>query len=180
MDKAFDRFMHRFGLPVSRMAASSKSIEKYRGKLPDQLLQYWEKYGFCGFKDGLFWIVNPDDYEDALDAWIGDTPAMEEDAYYVIARSAFGALYLWGKKTGYKYKVNSSIGWIIDMGDSSEKIAIEGENKVLGSFFYCQQPKYTDEVDQNDLALFDRCIEKIRPAQRRRMLWLCPGLICRW
>jgi hypothetical protein len=72
------------------------SIERYRGKLPDQLLAYWEENGWCGYADGLFWTVNPQDYEAALEAWIGDTPLMEEDSYYVIARSAFGDLYLFG------------------------------------------------------------------------------------
>ena len=62
------------------------------------------------------------------------------------------------------------------MGDSSEKIAIEGENKVLGSFFYCQQPKYTDEVDQNDLALFDRCIEKFGPLNEDECFGFVPAL----
>ena len=35
-----------------------------------------------------------------VQAWIGDTPFMEQDAYHVIARSAFGKLYLWGEETG--------------------------------------------------------------------------------
>jgi hypothetical protein len=81
------------------------TIARYRGKLPDQLLAYWEEYGWCGYGDGLFWTVSPQEYEPVLDAWIGETPFMEQDAYHVIARSAFGLLYLWGEKTGGTLRV---------------------------------------------------------------------------
>ncbi|WP_369586526.1 GAD-like domain-containing protein [Kingella oralis] len=45
-------------------------INKYRGKLPDRLLEYWQEYGFCHFADGLFWLTNPEDYEDILAEWL--------------------------------------------------------------------------------------------------------------
>lgn len=40
-----------------------------------------------------------------MEAWIGDTPFMEQDAYHIIARSAFGELYFWGEKTGNSLEV---------------------------------------------------------------------------
>ena len=100
MDEDFALFLTHFGPAIDRRYVPPSTIDRYRGKLPDQLLAYWEEYGWCGYADGLFWTVNPQEYEPALEAWIGDTPFMEQDAYHVIARSAFGKLYLWGEESG--------------------------------------------------------------------------------
>jgi hypothetical protein len=105
MDENFAGFLEDMGPAFDKHYVPTSSIERYRGKLPDQLLQYWDEYGWCGYADGLFWTVNPHEYEPALEAWIGDTPFMERDAYHVIARSAFGDLYCWGEKTGFTLRV---------------------------------------------------------------------------
>jgi hypothetical protein len=49
---------------------------------------------------GLFWTVGPQEYDPVLNAWIGNTPLMQEDTFHIIARSSFGDLYLWGEKSG--------------------------------------------------------------------------------
>ena len=100
MDENFEYFLERMGPAIDQRQVPSSSIEHYRGKLPDQLLAYWEEHGWCGYADGLFWTVNPQDYEPILEAWIGETAFMERDAYHVIARGAFGKLHLWGETTG--------------------------------------------------------------------------------
>ncbi|WP_416885664.1 GAD-like domain-containing protein, partial [Marinospirillum sp.] len=89
-----------FGPAMQSKVVPADKIARFRGKLPDKLLEYWQTYGWCGYAKGLFWTVDPDEWEPALEAWIGDTPFMEQDEYYVIARSAFGELYLWGRESG--------------------------------------------------------------------------------
>ncbi|WPU31302.1 GAD-like domain-containing protein [Pseudoalteromonas piscicida] len=32
------------------------------------MLEYWQKYGFCGWGNGIFWTVNPSEYSDVLKA----------------------------------------------------------------------------------------------------------------
>lgn len=105
MDEDFAEFLSEFGPAIERRDVPQSSIERYRGKLPNQLISYWEEHGWCGYADGLFWTVDPDEYDPVLEAWIGDTPFMEQDAYHIIARSAFGELYLWGEKTGNSLKI---------------------------------------------------------------------------
>lgn len=100
MDEDFAGFLEDFGPAIDKRHVPQSSIDRYRGKLPDQLLAYWQEHGWCGYADGLFWTVNPHEYEPVLEAWIGDTKFMEKDAYHIIARSAFGGLYFWGEKTG--------------------------------------------------------------------------------
>ncbi|WP_426344644.1 GAD-like domain-containing protein [Pseudoduganella sp. R-32] len=105
MDDDFEFFLAQMGPAIERRRVSTASMARFRGKLPEQLLAYWEQHGWCGYADGLFWTVDPQEYEPVLEAWIGDTPFMEKDAYHIIARSAFGKLYFWGERTGDSLKV---------------------------------------------------------------------------
>ncbi|WP_426170931.1 GAD-like domain-containing protein [Pseudoduganella sp. R-34] len=99
MDEHFELFLEEMGPAIDKRPVPPSSIERFRGKLPSQLLAYWEEHGWCGYADGLFWTVDPQEYEPVLDAWIGDTEFIERDAYHIIARSAFGGLYFWGERT---------------------------------------------------------------------------------
>ena len=99
MDEYFELFLEEMGPAIDKRSVPPSSIERFRGKLPDQLLANWEAHGWCGYADGLFWTVDPQEYEPVLDAWIGDTEFIERDAYHIIARSAFGELYFWGERT---------------------------------------------------------------------------------
>jgi hypothetical protein len=113
MDEDFEYFLEKMGPAFDRQYVPHSTIDRYKGKLPDQLLTYWKEYGWCGYADGLFWTVNPQDYEPVLEAWIGDTPFMGKDSYHIIARGAFGDLYLWGEKTGHTLTISPLISLAI-------------------------------------------------------------------
>jgi len=51
MDEEFEYFYmdNGFGPPIVMQLVPSEKSEKFRGKLPDQLLKYWELYGWCGY-----------------------------------------------------------------------------------------------------------------------------------
>lgn len=99
-DKLFSFFISQFGEATSQANVPDETVAKFQGVLPDQLLSYWKSEGWCGYRHGLFWTVNPDDYADVLDMWLEDTPFEEIDSYHVIARTAFGKLFAWGERTG--------------------------------------------------------------------------------
>jgi hypothetical protein len=83
------------------------SIDRYNGKLPALLLAYWKEHGWCGFGEGIFWLVNPQEYEGVVSSWIEGTLLEHRDTYHLIARSAFGDLYLWGENSGFSVKITS-------------------------------------------------------------------------
>ena len=41
-------------------------IEKYKDKIPNELLEIWQDYGFGTFANGYIKVVNPDDYVEIL------------------------------------------------------------------------------------------------------------------
>lgn len=107
MDEDFDFFLSTFGPGYDRRYVPPSTIDRYRGKLPDQLLTYWETYGWCGYAEGAFWTVNPQEYESVVGEWLKGRKLGGGDVYHVIARSAFGTLYLWGEQSGYSLKISS-------------------------------------------------------------------------
>ena len=86
-DEDFEIFIDTFGEATQRVEVPTSSIEKCRGKLPDQLLKYRQQEGWCAYANGLFWTVDPDEYEDLLDEWLENTQLEQLDAFHVIARS---------------------------------------------------------------------------------------------
>jgi hypothetical protein len=63
VDEDFEYFLEKMGPAFDRRDVPSSTLDRYRGKLPDQLLAYWEEHGWCGYADGLFWTVDPEEYE---------------------------------------------------------------------------------------------------------------------
>ena len=99
-DEDFEYFISKFGEAFHRRDVPEDVIERFRGRLPDRLLGYWQNEGWCGYADGRFWTVNPEDYEDLLDFWLEGSGLERVDRFHVVARTAFGKLYLCGESCG--------------------------------------------------------------------------------
>ena len=156
------------GPAVHKRCVPAQSVERFRGKLPDQLLAYWEEHGWCGYADGLFWTVDPQEYEPVLEAWIGDTPFMEKDAYHIIARSAFGELYFWGENTFESLKIFAPGSYCFSRKSMFQADQVE---HGLRSFFGKRNRKENDFSD-----LFVSASEKLGPLKHDEMYGFVPAL----
>jgi hypothetical protein len=169
MDEFFSIFLDTFGGPVDRREVPTSSIERYKGKLPNQLLEYWDEHGWCGYGDGIFWIVNPQEYEGALASWIEGTTLEQRDTYHVIARSAFGDLYLWGEKTGSSLRIISVLSrCVID----NFEIASEEMDRELQNFLLSTEVEYNDFDD-----LFQPAKKKLGTLRHDEMYGFVPALM---
>ncbi|WP_246616302.1 GAD-like domain-containing protein [Shewanella sairae] len=139
-------FLSKFGAPTDVVAATSEQVESYRGILPDRLLEYWQQLGFSGFQNGLFWITNPAEFEDVLESFLEGTEFADYDNYHVIARSAYGELYLWGEKTGYSLSIIPHLNWIKTNKGSEGDIANSKANEAIQHFFAIRKVKTIDEL----------------------------------
>jgi len=161
MDEDFAYFLEKMGPSVDRRYVPPSTIDRYRGKLPDQLLTYWEEHGWCGYADGLFWTVDPQEYEPVLEAWIGDTPFMEQDAYHIIGRSAFGKLIFWGEKTGESLLILPWDALAFPSNGSAEYIAKGHANEAVSWFFAGLRRKDFDLDDDGQSPLFAPALKKL-------------------
>ncbi|MBV7476828.1 GAD-like domain-containing protein [Pseudomonas sp. PDM31] len=169
MDEVFSIFLDTFGSPVDRQEVPASSIERYRDKLPNQLLEYWAEHGWCGYGDGIFWIVNPQEYDGVVASWLGGTTFEDRDAYHLIARSAFGDLYLWGEKTGASLKITSVLSrCIID----NFEIASDEMDRELQNFLLSTEVEYNDFED-----LFQPAKKKLGTLRHDEMYGFVPALM---
>jgi len=177
MDKYFAYFFkdEAFGPAVSVEAVAPDEIARFRSKLPEQLLTYWRQHGWAGYGKGLFWFVNPDDYESVLEAWIGDTPLMETDEYYVVARSAFGELFLWGRRTGLGLSVKPLWGMIFPR-DCTDAVSAGKADALVQSFLVGLDKASLDQKDEFDKPLFDRAMKTLGPLAPDEMYAFEPAL----
>ncbi len=168
MDKYFDCFLEGLGPASELRQVPLASMERYRGKLPDQLLAYWEDHGWCGYADGLFWTVNPQEYEPVLEAWIGDTPFMEQDAYHIIARSAFGELYLWGERTGDSLTIFAPGSYCVPQ----EALYENGDLERGLRMFFSMRTREENDFD----GMFVPAMSKLGPLAHDEMYGFVPAL----
>lgn len=112
-DEDFSYFIKKFGEATSSVIVPEGSINKWKNILPNKLLDYWKTEGWGIYRNGLFSLVNPEEYEDILDMWLEDTRFEEMDSYHVIAKTAFGELYAWGESTGRNITIQPLFNQII-------------------------------------------------------------------
>jgi hypothetical protein len=177
-DEYFTEFLEGEGFAptINCDPVNKETLDRYRGKLPDRLLGYWEEFGFCGYGDGLFWTVNPADYEEILELWLKDTPLWGRENYYVIARTAFGKLYVWGDKTGSATVIISHQQTIMPNDMPSEPINKEKIERFIGIFFSLKTKKSLEAYDNDEKPLFKKALKKLGQLEADEMYAFVPAL----
>ncbi|MCG7544964.1 DUF1851 domain-containing protein [Pseudoalteromonas sp. MM17-2] len=182
MNKYFDNFYNfkGFGPAIKATMPTQETLDFFKGKLPDRLLEYWQEYGFCGWGDGIFWLVNPLDYHDILQTWLEGTEFAERekneiDKYYVIGRGAFGDLVVWGKASGQSLDINSNFGMLFPT-DSTEDLVEDGETLTVDLFFATMNKTPLDQKDVDEKPLFEQALKKLGPLEADEMYAFVPAL----
>ena len=175
-DEDFEVFIEEFGEASRRTEVPTESFESWKGKLPDQLLNYWKEEGWCAYAEGLFWTVNPDDYEDLVDEWLHDTFLEQIDAFHVIARSAFGELFLWGAKSGGSATISCATNSIICLS-SNLKRQLSDPDFYVRTFFSNKSIERCDLDDELGQPLFKRALAKLGPLEEDEVYGFEPALV---
>lgn len=175
-DEYLDLFLSEFGQPTTIVPATTADIDTYRGRLPNQLLEYWQILGFSGFADGLFWLTNPADYQDILDRFLEDTPFEHDDIYYVIARNAWGNLKLYGEKTGHSVEISPYLNWMRTKKGNQQDIEAGKANQTIKSFLTCQDPDRADIKSSQKKPLFPAALKKHGPLNADEVYGFAPFL----
>lgn len=177
MDDNFKYFYETngFGPAQSLEPVAETTFQKYRGKLPDQLLEYWREYGFCSFGAGLLWTVDPAPYAPLVDLWLQDTGLLSKDQYFVIGRSAFGKLFLWGTASGQSLKIDSAWGMMFPR-DQRAKVAAGKADFLAQRFFGGFERADLDQEDDRGTPLFQRALSTLGQLRAGEMYGFEPAL----
>lgn len=173
MDDGFISFYKNagFGPIKDTTCVPTTSIKYYEHRLPSQLITYWRYLGWAGFANGLFWLVNPADYKDVVDLWLEGSSFEYYDCYHVIARSAFGELFLWGEKTADSLTIQTLFGQIFpaDRSGDTELIDDQQMNVFVHEFMTTLRRPNLDLLDVNEQPLFMRLYERLGPLNASEM-----------
>ena len=135
-DEDFDFFIEDIGKPKECVACDEKIIAAYEHKLPEQLFKYWRELGWCAYGDGLIWMVNPAEYEEVLQNWIEGTVFEDRDDLSVVARTAFGELYIWSKGKGSVLVTNPHLNTLTYFSKKdTNNFDIDEENEDMQEFW---------------------------------------------
>ena len=74
---------------------SNETIEKYKNKVPKELIEVWRKYGFGSLLNGYLKIVNPEDYKEVLVESYIQTEDEPIEFTSVIFATGMGDLLIW-------------------------------------------------------------------------------------
>lgn len=121
MDPYFEFFLENFGPTIDRRDVPPDALAHFKGRLPDQWLAYWEAQGWCGYADGLFWTVDPREYEPVLQAWLGGMPIMAREALHIVARTAMGHLLIWGEQSGFVLQLFAPGSYVMRQSTTHQK-----------------------------------------------------------
>ncbi|MGX2040187.1 GAD-like domain-containing protein [Methylocaldum sp. MU1018] len=74
------------------------------GRIPGVMLEILRKEGWCSYKDQVLWLCDPDDWQPAAHAWFPSEPQAQ-----VLARTAFGDLFIWDGEMFWFVLVHESL-----------------------------------------------------------------------
>ena len=90
MGSQFTKFEKLHGPAKDVQPVPDEVVQRYRGRLPDELLAEWQATGWCSYADGFLWLVDPAVYDDLLPDWLNDAASAT-----VFLRTALGGLVYW-------------------------------------------------------------------------------------
>lgn len=165
-DEAFEVFIEEFGEAIHRQEVPAEVIERFRGRLPDRLLGYWQHEGWCGYADGRFWTVNPEDYADLLEFWLEGSGLERIDAFHVVARTAFGKLYLWGERSGQSMDISCPLGAIVTLARDLRVKTVRERYVAAGDLYAGASLTHCDFASDDEGYLFEpafRTLGRLEP-----------------
>ncbi len=99
---------------VAHAPVPATTIEAYRGRVPDELIEVWETYGFGTFAEGFMRVIDPTLYEAQVGHCIGKTQG-DGIAIPVIV-TGLGDLITWEPSLNSLVGIRYRLGTIAGLG----------------------------------------------------------------
>lgn len=91
----FDDFLQKYPPTGQLQKPSEEVLNQFRNRLPAELLEFWQAYGFGNYGNGLLKVIDPNDYADYFYVWLGG----ENPTRIPIMLTGFGNILYYRKLT---------------------------------------------------------------------------------
>jgi hypothetical protein len=88
-----EKFYSQCKDPLKSEPLSDDVLSRYADKVPPEIMELWQYGGVGSYMNGFFWVVNPDHFEAIVD----EIYIPFKQPCIVVARDAFGDLFVWEK-----------------------------------------------------------------------------------
>jgi hypothetical protein len=152
----FPDFKRKYGDPIDPKPVREKTLNAFKNKLPDYLLQFWQEDGIGGYMDGMIWTIDPTNYIQYLIRW-GDEIV---SSGFPILRTAFGDLISWTNITvdiKEDNKIDFSFIALIDIRHQ----AIKPLGDDCKNFFEINLINKDYFIEETKMELFTQVLEKL-------------------
>jgi hypothetical protein len=149
-----------WGEPTDTRPVAAETLDKYREIMPPVILDIWRREGFCQFKNGLYYGVNPDDWQHVVDDWLRGTPFEKFGKFYALTRSAFGCIYLYNQVIGGRSIIDVLYHQV---RSGSVQRQTPRMLAIMAAGAFSREPEYEDKFDENEKPLMLRALAKLGP-----------------
>ncbi len=108
---------------------------------------------------------------------LADTELEGVDVFHVIARSAFGELYVCGEKTGSSVSMNCVLHSVSAFENELKPKSKEDLDFSIRSLFACLEPDQFDLKDEDGQPLFERARSKLGPLEPHEIYGFQPAIV---
>ena len=98
MEDDFVELVGKYGPPANAVHMPPAELDALEGRLPQELLAFWRKYGLGSWLNGKFQFCRPADYADIVEQIFDNDPDLLPSVTHLVGFSAFGELLLWNEK----------------------------------------------------------------------------------
>ena len=98
MTSVFNALVDKYGAPTNAVSIAPAELDALAGRLPPELLEFWQKYGLGMWLNGKFQFCRPADYADIVEQIFEGDPDLLPPATHLVGFSAFGELLLWNEQ----------------------------------------------------------------------------------
>ncbi len=177
-DPDFEFFQSRMGAGCDPIAASTELLDFFRARMPTKLTDYWQFAGFAAYADGCFWTVDPREYREVVDAWlIGTRLESERQRMHVVARSAFGTLYLFAEGTGSCGTLDCPSNSVFIGPKQLKPLDARKQDISTRTFFASMTPEDCDFKSDAGKPMFRAARKRLGPLRRNEMYGFVKPLV---
>ena len=172
-DRNYSLLIDDWGEPTNTKRVSPETLDKYSRILPPNVIQYWREEGFCQFRSGQFFSVNPEDWDVVVDSWLIDTPYESFGKFHALTRGAFGKVFVFNEVIGATTTIDPIVGSVFSYKTEAED---ERERTISAGMAFSLIPSDLDFRDDQGEYLFGRALAKLGPVGWDEMYAFEPAL----
>jgi GAD-like domain len=108
------QFVDTHGIPQDAIRLDDTQLDRYRGRVPDDLIDLWRIVGFGAYADGNYWLCEPGLFDPYLPAYFGTLDEFVSADVAAFGYSCLGMVDLW-QRSGRHLTFDLATGLLMDL-----------------------------------------------------------------